>query len=669
MASKNEHCVTFPLNTSGPIDGRDVVQGLRQYLSEEDIKCVQVTRTECMITLSNSGAKLDTCLKGITVNSRHITVRDTENEMTNITIKDLPVEVSNDFIATQLGQYGKLAQASLTKSLYRGTNIETGSRTAKLLKVEKIIPNEAIWGRYTVRLYCDNKKSMCIYCDSIDHMHYACPERRNKSIKRCHKCNLLGHLQKDCRRNRQPPPVSTEQKNVTAFRGEDNILSNLYRLSRPLTYKGKEHYSVEHGYKSIKCQFYGRDDLLPHINSIKRGKTVMNYVNDELEYEELAQENVEDWKSKQVEVMRDLLDAKHEACPEFREELQKTGNSILAEATSHMKWASGLRGFTQTIHTDPDKYPGENMMGKLLMELREKHKQTPDHIASEAKSTPETQAESAEVTPTKKQNADSDVLMNPPEAMKIGSPITSISDAVKALKDEASAPVNQLIEQPTFEEESDNDDTDQTILVVGDSILVDATHEDATVVAQSGAHLSDTEHLLHASLEHTQHKVVPSVVLALGANDITKYNDSSRVSAYIAKAAATATNLYPDATIYLSGILSRKGTAKETTQKNVKAAEVNKFMRDTVFLYPNVKYLNNSDVFMGKDIRKMYQSKDKSGVHLTQEGKDAVMKHIVSKVKETQKMIKKHGKRTRSQNQTPPSVERQSKILDNKITP
>ena len=42
----------------------------------------------------------------------------------------------------------------------------------------------------------------------------------------------------------------------------------------------------------------------------------------------------------------------------------------LAEATSHPFWASGL-GPEMTLCTPPERYPGLNMLGKILMDERE----------------------------------------------------------------------------------------------------------------------------------------------------------------------------------------------------------------------------------------------------------------------------------------------------------
>ena len=68
-----------------------------------------------------------------------------------------------------------------------------------------------------------------------------------------------------------------------------------------------------------------------------------------------------DWEEVKDDVMRRALAAKFEAHPELRELLLGTGDEELIEKTSgDYYWGCGTRG------------TGHNMLGKLLMELRDK---------------------------------------------------------------------------------------------------------------------------------------------------------------------------------------------------------------------------------------------------------------------------------------------------------
>ena len=696
MASKKAHTVTFPLKASGAIDGRDVLKSLRSYLGDQDIKAIQITRYDCVITLQNDAAKVDTCLKGVTVNNRHLAVRDEDNEVTNITIKDLPVEVSDEFVSGHLVKYGKLGQQSLNRSTYKGTNIETGSRTARLLNVEGIIPNEAIWGRYTVRLYCDNKKSACIYCESVEHLHYHCSERRKKAEKLCHICKSNQHIMRDC--PMKQAPKDTSEIKIHPFRGENDVLSNLYRLKDPLIYNGKQHYSVEHGYKSAKCKYYGREDLLQSIDNTERPTTMMYMVNDELKQTILDAENLDNWRDNEVAVMRKMLKAKYDVCPEFRIELMRTKDSILVEATSHMKWASGLPGITPTLYTDPKNWPGENMMGKLLMELRasmndESNPQLTTPVAPVADVVMEQEVE-AKIPEPSPEPAQPINHSNTTDESHQQSPVVNLNEVAataeaedntnshdKSTSDNGASSVktppehsNTTIPNNDTTNPEDLDATGEAkksiILLIGDSLVVGAAHDNITIMAESGAQLADTERLLHASIKQTQSMHVESIVLALGTNDISKFN-SSRTSANVAKALVTSSESYPDAMIHLSSIIPRKGVTKEINQANTKAADVNRYMRDSAGLYKNVKFINNAEVFDGRKVvlKNMYQAHDNKGIHLTTYGKGKLLDNIAESVNRSTNNEQDGKKRLRDAFATPPSAERKSKVADTRTTP
>ncbi len=72
---------------------------------------------------------------------------------------------------------------------------------------------------------------------------------------------------------------------------------------------------------------------------------------------------------KRINMMEKVLEIKYEQCPEFREKLLSTMNKLLVEATTNEFWASGLKP-RETMSLQPHEWPGQNMLGKLLMKLR-----------------------------------------------------------------------------------------------------------------------------------------------------------------------------------------------------------------------------------------------------------------------------------------------------------
>ena len=77
------------------------------------------------------------------------------------------------------------------------------------------------------------------------------------------------------------------------------------------------------------------------------------------------------WDKAKYDIVKAGNRAKYEQNPDLKKLLLSTGNSILAEASPKDKiWGIGMDAKTAE-KTDPSGWPGENLLGKILMELRE----------------------------------------------------------------------------------------------------------------------------------------------------------------------------------------------------------------------------------------------------------------------------------------------------------
>ncbi|MBO5521554.1 MAG: DUF1768 domain-containing protein [Eubacterium sp.] len=82
------------------------------------------------------------------------------------------------------------------------------------------------------------------------------------------------------------------------------------------------------------------------------------------------------WDAVRYEIVKAGNRAKYEQNPELKEALLKTGNSLLAEASpKDTIWGIGLDR-EAAIQTDPQNWPGQNLMGKILTELREEFRRS-----------------------------------------------------------------------------------------------------------------------------------------------------------------------------------------------------------------------------------------------------------------------------------------------------
>ena len=129
--------------------------------------------------------------------NKSVKFTDVDNTITNITIKDLPYELNDCYVATQMLQYGKVVPGSVKRGYIRGKNIENGSRYIQITNCAPTIPNKTTFGRYDVRMFADNGRAECLHCKQRNHPSYACKDEPDHS-KRCYNCSEIGPFARDC---------------------------------------------------------------------------------------------------------------------------------------------------------------------------------------------------------------------------------------------------------------------------------------------------------------------------------------------------------------------------------------------------------------------------------------------------------------------------------------
>ena len=75
------------------------------------------------------------------------------------------------------------------------------------------------------------------------------------------------------------------------------------------------------------------------------------------------------WHSIKICIMKQILNAKADCFPRFREELIQSEGKQLVEATRDLYWSSGLSP-KDTQTTDISYYPGRNQLGRVLEQVR-----------------------------------------------------------------------------------------------------------------------------------------------------------------------------------------------------------------------------------------------------------------------------------------------------------
>jgi lipid-binding SYLF domain-containing protein len=65
--------------------------------------------------------------------NRSVNFFEIVKNVTNVTIKDAPSEVRDQFIATHMSKYGQVINGSIKRGVIKGTNIENGTRYVQIL--------------------------------------------------------------------------------------------------------------------------------------------------------------------------------------------------------------------------------------------------------------------------------------------------------------------------------------------------------------------------------------------------------------------------------------------------------------------------------------------------------------------------------------------------------
>jgi len=122
--------------------------------------------------------------------------------------------------------------------------------------------------------------------------------------------------------------------------------------------------TVEHYFQWSKAKMFGDAEIQTNILKTASPKSVKSYGKKVKGFDEEA------WSAKKDEVMRTAVKAKLMQHPDILKKLRDTGDRPIAEADPRGKyWGIGTSADTSKAK-DVARWPGQNKMGKILMELR-----------------------------------------------------------------------------------------------------------------------------------------------------------------------------------------------------------------------------------------------------------------------------------------------------------
>jgi ribA/ribD-fused uncharacterized protein len=138
------------------------------------------------------------------------------------------------------------------------------------------------------------------------------------------------------------------------------ILSNV--SSCPLEIEGIPFKCSEHLYQTLK---FATPDSITAVYYANNAKMTAKH------WQKLDGHRREDWGQICVDVMKFCLQKKYEQCPEFRKELEKTKGYNIVELQVKKTDKELSRANAWGVKTKGENYVGPNLMGRLLMELRD----------------------------------------------------------------------------------------------------------------------------------------------------------------------------------------------------------------------------------------------------------------------------------------------------------
>ena len=138
------------------------------------------------------------------------------------------------------------------------------------------------------------------------------------------------------------------------------ILSNM--ASCPLEIEGIQFNNSEHLFQTLK---FATPESIIAVYQSKSPKMTAKH------WQKIGGHRREDWGEIILDVMKFCLQQKYEQCPEFREELEKTKGCHIVELQDSKRDKESSRANAWGVKSKGQNYVGPNIMGRLLMELRD----------------------------------------------------------------------------------------------------------------------------------------------------------------------------------------------------------------------------------------------------------------------------------------------------------
>ena len=268
--------------------------------------------------------------------TRQISPEDIKDKLT---IKNLPLSVSNKEVASMLADKGVVLSSNVKYAFMRDehgglTSIKNGDRFVCCQPFETPLPRQ---------------QKICGFPCLLFH--------HGKSNNECKSCNTQGHRAGDERCS-----ARAEKGTIYGFSGYLHPLSNHFMTPIRVFNEEEPFKSIEHALFWKMAVDFGLDDLAEKIRNATHAGVVKSLSKEIEETERIS------WEERNMETIKGLLIEKARSCQRFKDCLIENKEKILAESTHNKRWGTGLSKWL-TECTKPSFWPGNNILGMMLMDI------------------------------------------------------------------------------------------------------------------------------------------------------------------------------------------------------------------------------------------------------------------------------------------------------------
>ena len=336
------------------IDGIQRIGGLwRVYICDEEEK----------IRLTSEGFTF----RGVAVNVmtenpflRKDNSQQERQKGTKVIIQNVPLTIQNNDVEIMLKQFKVTMLSGISYEYEKDeqnqiTRIKNGNRSVYLdsdMLEKNPIPRFSFCGNWRCRIQYRGQpieRKYCYRCHKEGHFLREC---RNERV--CSVCHEPGHQEgaEDC--------AAYLPNNSVAFKGNQDVLSNFYPCA--LKWKGVEYASAEHIYQAEKAEQNNRPEVAAEIQASETALEAK-----QLGKQVYAQKN---WDVEHENLMYKILESKLNQLKSVRELLVSSKDNLIVESVpNEYHWSNGLSKFA-TVNTNPEKWPGQNVLGNMWMSIR-----------------------------------------------------------------------------------------------------------------------------------------------------------------------------------------------------------------------------------------------------------------------------------------------------------